>query len=216
MRSALDRRACSHGETPGEALSKRGPPSPVNASAPRRLERAGFWAMLGCHGLIHPLRVTSMTTKRSVAFSARRASLHVLVIVSLVGACGERSPDLRGQREGLGGPVAVIEPAAGRSHGPSHGILGIVWQANAGLTVDTVAPGSSAAERGLTGGDVVIGLDGHPVATPNDATERVQVKQPGESVTVEFVRGSESHSILVELMRYDDMVARLRAGASHR
>jgi S1-C subfamily serine protease len=71
-----------------------------------------------------------------------------------------------------------------------------------GVAVAGVLPGSPAEQvgikpfmRGRDGnvilGDIIVALDGQPVATLDDLLERLERHQPGDSVTLTVVRGQE-------------------------
>jgi S1-C subfamily serine protease len=85
-----------------------------------------------------------------------------------------------------------------------------------GLLVVRVYEGSGAGEAGVRagtdevvvagesyrlGGDVIVGVDGKAVATPEDLREAVSAKEPGDQVTIEAYRGDEKQSFDVELGR---------------
>ncbi|MDR0222224.1 MAG: trypsin-like peptidase domain-containing protein [Oscillospiraceae bacterium] len=57
-----------------------------------------------------------------------------------------------------------------------------------GLYVDSVTPGTSAAESGLTRGDVIIKIDGKDVATIADVQGIIKFKSAGDMVEVTVVR----------------------------
>jgi serine protease Do len=58
----------------------------------------------------------------------------------------------------------------------------------AGLYVDSVTPGTPAAESGLTRGDVIIKVDGKDVATVSDVQAVIKNKSVGDAITVTVVR----------------------------
>ena len=92
------------------------------------------------------------------------------------------------QRPYLG--VSTSEPASGT-----------------GAAVAEVAPGGPAARAGIQGGsritgqggDVIVSIDGKPVAAPADVSEHISGKRPGDRVRVEVQRDGSRRSFEVEL-----------------
>jgi S1-C subfamily serine protease len=56
-----------------------------------------------------------------------------------------------------------------------------------GARVETVAPGSPAAAAGLSQEDVIIALDGRPVASAGALVSVIATSQPGDSMTVSYL-----------------------------
>jgi S1-C subfamily serine protease len=88
--------------------------------------------------------------------------------------------------------------------------------AESGLLVETVYAGSGAAQAGLVGGsdevvlagesyllggDLIVKADGMNVGTTERLREIVARHTPGESVSIEFFRGSERRTVEVKLGR---------------
>jgi S1-C subfamily serine protease len=88
--------------------------------------------------------------------------------------------------------------------------------AERGLLVESVYPGSGAEQAGLVGGsdqvvlagesyqlggDLIVKVDGTPVATTERLREIVAQHEPGDTVLVEFYRGSELRTGNVKLGR---------------
>jgi S1-C subfamily serine protease len=83
--------------------------------------------------------------------------------------------------------------------------------APSGALVQAVEPGSPAAEAGLqagktqtagalvAGGDLIVGVDGKPVRTPNDISVAIASLKPGDKISIEFYRGREKRSVTVTL-----------------
>jgi serine protease DegQ len=67
--------------------------------------------------------------------------------------------------------------------------LGI--DAEEGVLVLTVTRGSGADEAGLEEGDVIVALDGEPVATVEDLLARIRASEPGETIRIEYLREGE-------------------------
>ena len=60
--------------------------------------------------------------------------------------------------------------------------------------------GRTRTEEGITlGGDLIVKVDGRDVASPEDVAAAIEDNKPGDSVTVEFLRGRERDSVDIEL-----------------
>lgn len=68
------------------------------------------------------------------------------------------------------------------------------------LLLDVVA-GTAAESAGLRVGDVIVSLDGEPVADMVRLTRAVRSKQVGQSVVVEFIREGQVHRVDVVLRK---------------
>jgi len=64
----------------------------------------------------------------------------------------------------------------------------------------SVQEGGPAAKAGMRAGDVIIRLDGDEVASPEDLLAALRSKSPGQAVTVEFRRGTETQEVKVQLV----------------
>jgi S1-C subfamily serine protease len=60
-------------------------------------------------------------------------------------------------------------------------------------------PGSPAAGAGLARDDVLIGLAGRPISSLAEYSQLLRAHAPGDTVTVEFLRGAERLSRRVVL-----------------
>ncbi|GFK95580.1 Periplasmic pH-dependent serine endoprotease DegQ [Fundidesulfovibrio magnetotacticus] len=72
-----------------------------------------------------------------------------------------------------------------------------------GALVSQVGPGSAAEKAGLASGDVIIAVNGQPVADSHDLTTRIGNMNPGEPVTVTYLRKGKSQTAKVTLMERD-------------
>ncbi len=99
--------------------------------------------------------------------------------------------------------------------------LGI--DAETGALVSQVVDGGPAADAGVkgssgqttfqgaqieTGGDVIVAVDGEPLKRESDLAELISRRRPGQTVTLEVVRGSERLEISVKLDPRPERVAR--------
>lgn len=75
----------------------------------------------------------------------------------------------------------------------SPGFLGIAPEERDGvLVVVEVVPGTCAAQIGLEVGDVIVSVDGQPVAELADLRSRMAGRQTGSSIEIKFRRGDET------------------------
>ncbi len=49
-----------------------------------------------------------------------------------------------------------------------------------------VMPGMPAAGAGLTAGDVIVSVDGHPVSSPSDIQARLETRHPGDKISISW------------------------------
>jgi S1-C subfamily serine protease len=75
-----------------------------------------------------------------------------------------------------------------------------------GAIVQTVTHGSPADKAGLKAGsqsgrgaDVIVALDGKPVASAQDVVQAVSAKQPGDTISIEYYRGKAKHTANLKL-----------------
>ncbi len=83
--------------------------------------------------------------------------------------------------------------------------------AKRGALVQDVQPRSPAARAGLRagrtrtqegitlGGDLIVGIDGRDVASPEDVAAAIEDNKPGDSIEIEFLRGRTRESVTLEL-----------------
>lgn len=64
----------------------------------------------------------------------------------------------------------------------------------------SVPDGGPAAKAGIRPGDVLVKLDGEELASPEDLLAALRSRSPGQTVTVEFRRGTETQEVKVELV----------------
>ena len=71
--------------------------------------------------------------------------------------------------------------------------------ANVGAVITQVEPDSAAEAAGLQAGDLIISLDGRPVAGSADLRSQIGLKRVGTNVTVEVIRDGEALEISATL-----------------
>ena len=69
------------------------------------------------------------------------------------------------------------------------------------LTVTEVLPDSPAAAAGLQAGDVVVAIDGDPVAATDRSRVREMCRRAGAVISVRFKRGEAVKTVRVALRR---------------
>ena len=74
--------------------------------------------------------------------------------------------------------------------------LGVKAMANVTICrIDEVPPGTPAARADLRAGDVVIGLDGHPVGSFLEMVKLIGTKQPGDVIKLDVLRGADENEM---------------------
>jgi putative serine protease PepD len=84
----------------------------------------------------------------------------------------------------------------------THPYLGISVRTpanRAGAQIATVKSGSPASKAGLKAGDVVTAFDGETISSPDELTAAVGAKQPGDKVSVTYLRNGTTHTAEVTI-----------------
>lgn len=68
-----------------------------------------------------------------------------------------------------------------------------------GLYVHSVVPGGPAAQAGLAEGDVIVSIDGEPADSADSLAQAVLTKQPGDKITIEYIRDGKQLKTTVTL-----------------
>jgi putative serine protease PepD len=68
-----------------------------------------------------------------------------------------------------------------------------------GVSVQAVIPGGPAERAGLRTGDVIAAIDGQSVDGPEDVSDAVAARRPGDEIEVQVRRDGERRTITVEL-----------------
>jgi putative serine protease PepD len=69
----------------------------------------------------------------------------------------------------------------------------------AGALIQAAITGGPAAAAGLRAGDVIVRIDGKSVDEPDDVSDAVAARRPGDEIEIEVIRDGESRTITVEL-----------------
>jgi S1-C subfamily serine protease len=105
-------------------------------------------------------------------------------------------------------------PSVGGSGGPpregGQAFLGIMTQpltpetksqfnvdANEGVVVTEVGPGTPASKAGIRRGDVITKVEGKAIANPEELRDAVRTVRPGQDLTLSVARGGKSQDIKV-------------------
>jgi len=83
-----------------------------------------------------------------------------------------------------------------------------------GVLVSDVSEDSAAEKAGLKAGDVVIELEGEPVASANELTNRVAMYKPGTEVKLVIMREGKRRTVRATLDKRPDGLSRLATGGS--
>ena len=75
-----------------------------------------------------------------------------------------------------------------------------------GAVIADIVPGSAADDAGLQAEDVIIALDGEPIDSMLGLSSRILVHQPGDEVTIRFVRDGQQQETTVALGERTDEV----------
>ena len=114
---------------------------------------------------------------------------------------------LRGEgrvvRGHLGVVISELTPELADSFG---------FEGKQGLIVQDVTRGSAAAEAGLRAGDIVLRLDGEPVAAVAVFRNAVARRRPGQSVELEVWRDGKTRTFTVRLGEVPGAAERIAAG----
>jgi len=92
-----------------------------------------------------------------------------------------------------------VVPQLERGQIIKHPYLGVQTAADPvnpnGAQVQTVVPGGPAEKAGLRPGDLIKSLDGQPVRDPSDLSSAIDVKKPGDKVTLQIERNGLTQEI---------------------
>jgi S1-C subfamily serine protease len=96
--------------------------------------------------------------------------------------------------------VRDVLPALARGQRIERPFLGVTSAPHPdGAEIQGVTPGSPAEAAGLQAGDLITGVDGTPVDSPDELSQAVSGHDPGDKVQVEVTRDGEQRSFEVEL-----------------
>ena len=93
---------------------------------------------------------------------------------------------------GVSFPAPIIEDQYLRQQGIDPGTV-------KGVYITDVLGGSAAAAAGLKEGDIIQSIDGVPIASSSEFSERIARHRPGDVVELAYLRNGKIHSISVKL-----------------
>ena len=99
-------------------------------------------------------------------------------------------------------PVGIENLAATASRGPRHVSFGSIpdfSRETGGILLSGVMPGSPAESAGLAAGDLVVEMDGQTIDTIQDFQGVLAEHEPGDVVSVRYVRAGETKQATVTL-----------------
>jgi putative serine protease PepD len=81
-----------------------------------------------------------------------------------------------------------------------HAYLGVsVETVNASVRITEVRSGTPAADAGLQSGDTIVSVDGKRIVFGDGLTSAISAKKPGDTVSITYSRGGQSHTVKIEL-----------------
>jgi putative serine protease PepD len=81
-----------------------------------------------------------------------------------------------------------------------HAYLGVsVETVNASVRITEVRSGTPAADAGLQSGDTIVSVDGKRIVSGDGLTSAISAKKPGDTVSITYSRGGQSHNVKIEL-----------------
>jgi putative serine protease PepD len=81
-----------------------------------------------------------------------------------------------------------------------HAYLGVsVETVNGSVRITEVRTGTPAADAGLQSGDTLVSVDGNRIVSGEGLTSAISAKQPGDTVSITYSRGGQSHTVKIEL-----------------
>jgi aminopeptidase YwaD len=100
--------------------------------------------------------------------------------------------------------------STGSGYGPYFGSIPDFGDIPNGVKFADVRDGSPAAKAGLRAGDILVEFDSKPIQNLYDFTYALRSKKPGDEVLVKVLRGNETISATVSLIKRVEQVFRYR------
>jgi S1-C subfamily serine protease len=67
------------------------------------------------------------------------------------------------------------------------------------VRITEVRSGTPAADAGLQSGDTIVSVDGKRILSGDGLTSAISAKKPGDTVSITYSRGGQSHTVKIEL-----------------
>jgi S1-C subfamily serine protease len=99
----------------------------------------------------------------------------------------------------ISGAAAAASPAGGEPRRASLGTMPDFAFAGPGVRVAEVVPGSPAEAAGVRAGDVLVALDGKPIADLRGYSAALKARQPGDTVELTVRRDGEEKVLTATL-----------------
>ncbi len=97
------------------------------------------------------------------------------------------------------GPKSPVQSMS-RRRGVTFGIMpDFAGNVKTGLRADFVTPGKPAALGGMEKGDIIVAIEDKPVNNIEDYMFRLSQLKPGQTVTVEVIRGEKHELLIIQL-----------------
>jgi predicted metalloprotease with PDZ domain len=84
-----------------------------------------------------------------------------------------------------------------------------------GALIENVVDDSPAEAAGLVEGDIIVGFNGKSVRGPRSLTEKIHDSEPGDSASIEIIRGGSRQTLTAELGERQGLMAFGVEGAPH-
>jgi len=82
-------------------------------------------------------------------------------------------------------------------------MLGVTTdQADEGAEIESITKESGAEKAGLKKGDIIKKVGDHKIETPDDLTEAIQKRKPGDKVGITYIRDKKEHTVTAELGKW--------------
>lgn len=82
-------------------------------------------------------------------------------------------------------------------------MLGVTTdQADEGAEIESITKESGAEKAGLKKGDIIKKVGDHKIETPDDLTEAIQKRKPGDKVSITYIRDKKEHTVTAELGKW--------------
>jgi len=178
--SALDRSLSAEGITLSNLVQTDAAINPGNSGGP----------LVDAAGQVVGVNTAIIGDAQNIGFS-----IAIDTVKPLIQEIRSGGGDVRGDQAFLGVNTTdvALEPPATRTR---HRI-----DVDEGAFVQSVVPGSAAADAGLEPGDVVVAVNGQPTTTSAQVGEIVRSLKPGDQVTIDVLRLGEAVQVTATLGR---------------